>query len=53
MIQRFVVLAGVHQAAEGEDIPKTMKDARDETELALIVSIQKVLDRTGLKPLQV
>ncbi|KAK9917836.1 hypothetical protein WJX75_008739 [Coccomyxa subellipsoidea] len=43
----------VHQAAEGEDIPKTMKDARDETELALIVSIQKVLDRTGLKPLQI
>ncbi|EIE20573.1 hypothetical protein COCSUDRAFT_18466, partial [Coccomyxa subellipsoidea C-169] len=38
---------------ERMDIPKTMADARCETELALIVSIQKVLDRTGLKPSQV
>ncbi len=48
-----MVRAGVKQAASGMDIPKTMADARCETELALIVSIQKVLDRTGLKPSQV
>ena len=48
-----MVHAGVKQAASGMDIPKTMADARCETELALIVSIQKVLDRTGLKPSQV
>lgn len=43
----------VKRAAEGEDLGKSFEEAVDETETALIVSIRKVLHRTGLKPCQV
>ncbi|CAL8467330.1 g6867 [Coccomyxa elongata] len=43
----------VKRAAEGEDLGKSFAEAVDETETALIVSIRKVLHRTGLKPCQI
>lgn len=50
---RFAKHAEVKRAAEGEDLGKSFAEAVDETETALIVSIRKVLHRTGLKPSQV
>ncbi|BDA40379.1 3-ketoacyl-CoA synthase 1 [Coccomyxa sp. Obi] len=43
----------VKRAAEGEDLGKSFAEAVDETETALMVSIKKVLHRTGLKPCQI
>ncbi len=44
--------AAVRKGKEGK-VPVTMALAREETETALNVCIQHVLDRTGLKPHQV
>ena len=44
--------AAVRQGKHGK-VPITMAGAREESETALNVCIQKVLDRTGLKPHQV
>lgn len=51
----FIVCTGLkHVAVQGAEYKgKSMADARDETETALIVSIDKTLKRTGLEASQV
>ncbi len=48
-----ILPAAVIRAAKEGSLQQTMAHARDETETALIVCIDKVLKRTGLSPSQV
>ena len=52
-MQELLVPCAACRKAIHEKLNINMVDAREETELALNVSIQHVLDRTGLKPSQV
>lgn len=52
-VLNFVLHAAVKRAATEGNLQQTMAHARIETETALIVCIDKVLKRTGLKPSQV